>query len=127
MRRLARRRRIVSDDDDDDDDDEEEVKGEGKAAGVKLKEGDKGWQVHLVEGGAAGGGKDVSVVCGLWKQHRPIIMGSMWARVCCPSSLLHSPSCSSVPTCWVFRQQLAVAVLAKARFTGGACTTRARS
>ena len=35
-------------------------KGKGKA--VKLKEGDKGWQVQLVEGGAAaGGGKGVSV------------------------------------------------------------------
>ena len=45
-------------------------KGKGKAAagGVKLKEGDKGWRVQLVEGGA-GGGTDVPVVRGLWKQH----------------------------------------------------------
>ena len=42
-----------------------------------MKEGDKGWQVHLVEGGAAGGGKAVSVERGLWEEHRPIIMGSM--------------------------------------------------
>ena len=50
-------------------------KGKGKT--VKLEEGDKGWQVQLIEGGATGGGKDVFVVRGLWKQHCPIIMGSM--------------------------------------------------
>ena len=44
----------------------------------KGEEGDnEGWQVQLVGGGAAGGGKDVSVGGGLWKQHNPIIMGSM--------------------------------------------------
>ena len=43
----------------------------------ELQEGDKGWQVQLVEGGAAGGGKAVSVERGLWEEHRPIIMGSM--------------------------------------------------
>ena len=72
---------------DDESEEEEEEEGsskkrarlrqKGKRKAVKLKEGDKGWQVQLVEGGAAGGGKYVSVVCGLWKQHCPIIMGSM--------------------------------------------------
>ena len=65
--------------------DEAEVKDEAEAEGVwvaapvegDLKERDTGWLVQLVEGGSAGGGKDVPVVCGLWKQHRPIIMGSM--------------------------------------------------
>ena len=59
--------------------DEAEAEGVWVAAPVEgdLKERDTGWLVQLVEGGSAGGGKDVPVVCGLWKQHRPIIMGSM--------------------------------------------------
>ena len=40
-----------------------------------------GWQVQLVGGGAAGGGKDVSVGGGLWKQHDPIIMGSLGEKL----------------------------------------------
>ena len=59
--------------------DKAEAEGVWVAApvGSDLKERDTGWLVQLVEGGSAGGGKDVPVVCGLWKQHRPIIMGSM--------------------------------------------------
>ena len=58
-------------------------KGRGEAAVrgrvelVELKEDDEGWRVQLVEGGAGGGAAVLVRGGGLWKEHRPIIMGSL--------------------------------------------------
>ena len=54
----------------------EKQKGKDKAA-AEVKEDGGWWQVQLVEDGSAGAGKEMCVRSGLWKQHHPIIMGSM--------------------------------------------------
>ena len=57
---------------------EPSVRDADAGQGSRRGEGRRGgWEVQLVEGGSAGAGEEVCVRRGLWKQHRPIIMGSM--------------------------------------------------